>query len=74
MDAGRFIARTTLADSTRALTNKLKGLDMLLMEYDGIAHERKGNGSGGGKHKFYYADAPRFEELEQSGINPFSEG
>lgn len=74
MDAGRFIARTTLADSTRALTNKLKGLDKLLMEYDNIAHERKGNGSGGGKHKFYYIDAPQFEELEQSEIDPFSEG
>lgn len=72
LDAGRFIARASLADSARALTNKLKGLDSLLLEYDGIAHERKGNGSGGGKHKFYYVDAPQFEELEQSGIDPFS--
>lgn len=74
MDAGRFIARTSLADSTRALTSKLKGLDKLLLEYDGIAHERKGNGSGGGKHRFYYVDAPQFEEMEQSEITPFSEG
>lgn len=74
LDAGRFIARTSLADSARALTNKLKGLDNLLLEYDGIAHERKGNGSGGGKHRFYYVDAPQFEELEQSEIDPFSEG
>lgn len=72
LDAGRFIARTSLADSARALTNKLKGLDNLLLEYDGIAHERKGNGSGGGKHRFYYVDAPQFEELEQSEIDPFS--
>lgn len=72
LDAGRFIARTTLADSARALTNKLKGLDNLLLEYDGIAHERKGNGSGGGRHRFYYVDAPQFEELEQSEIDPFS--
>lgn len=74
LDAGRFIARTSLADSARALTNKLKGLDNLLLEYDGIAHERKGNGSGGGKHRFYYVDAPQFEELEQSEIDPFSGG
>lgn len=73
LDAGRFIARTSLADSARAVTNKLKGLDNLLLEYDGIAHERKGNGSGGGKHRFYYVDAPQFEELEQSEIDPFSE-
>ena len=74
LDAGRFIARVPLADSTRALTNKLKGLDRLLLENDNIAHERKTNGSGGGKHKFYYADAPQFEELEQSEIDPFSGG
>ena len=72
LEAGRFIARTSLADSARALTNKLKGLDNLLLEYDGIAHERKGNGSGGGRHRFYYVDAPQFEELEQSEIDPFS--
>lgn len=74
LDAGRFIARVPLADSTRALTNKLKGLDRLLLENDNIAHERKANGNGGGKHRFYYVDAPRFEELEQSEIDPFSGG
>lgn len=74
LDAGRFIVREPLADSTRALTNKLKALDKLLLSCDGISHERKGNGSGGGKHKFYYVDAPQFEELEQSEISPFSEG
>lgn len=74
MDAGRFIARTSLADSTRALSNKLKGLDRLLMEYDGIVYERKGNGSGGGKHNFYYVDAQQFEELPQTEIDPFLGG
>lgn len=74
IDAGRFIAHTTLADSSRALSNKLKELDNLFLEYDGIVHERRGNGSGGGKHKFYFADAPQFEELEPAGPNPFSEG
>lgn len=72
LDAGRFIARMPLADSTQALTNKLKGLDRLLLENDGIVHERKKNGSGGGKHKFYYANAPQFEELDQSEMRPFS--
>lgn len=74
MDAGLFLIREPLADSTRALTNKLKGLDKMLLEYDGIAYERKANGSGGGKHKFYAVDVPRFEELEQSEISPFSQG
>lgn len=74
IDAGRFIARTSLAESTRALTNKLKGLDKLLLEYDGISHDRKTNGSGGGKHRFFYVNGSQFEGLEQSGIDPFSEG
>lgn len=74
LDAGRFITRAPLADSTQGLTNKLKGLDGLLFENDNIVHERKKNGSGGGKHKFYYADTPQFEELEQSKIDPFSGG
>lgn len=74
LEAGRYIARTALADSARALTSKLKELDKLLLEYDGIAHERKTNGSGGGKHRFFYVNAPQFEELGQSEITPFSEG
>lgn len=74
LEAGRYIARTLLADSARSLSNKLKELDNLLMEYDGIAHERKSNGSGGGKHTFFYADAPQFEDLEQSEMEPFLGG
>lgn len=74
LTAGRFIARTALADSTQSLTNKLKGLDKPLLEYDGITHERKRNGSGGGKHIFRHVNAPQFEELPQTEINPFSEG
>ena len=73
LDAGRFIARTPLAGSPRALANKVKKLDELLLEYDGIVHERDSNGSGGGKHKFYYIGSLQFEELEQSEIDPFSE-
>jgi len=72
LDAGRLIARTNLADSTQALTSKVKKLDQLLFENDNIIHERKKNGSGGGKHKFYYANASELEELEQSEIFPFS--
>lgn len=72
LDAGRYIARAPLADSAQGLTKRLKGLDRLLLEHDNIVHERKKNGSGGGKHKFYYADAPQFGELEQSETDPFS--
>lgn len=73
MDAGRFITRKSLADSTQALTNKLKGLDTLLLEYDGIVHGRKPNGTGGKKHEFRYANAPQFEEVEQEEFDPFDE-
>lgn len=74
LDAGQYIAHTSLADSPRGLTSKLKSLDKLLFKYDGIAREPKPNGSGGGRHKFYYVNAPQFEEMEQSEISPFSEG
>lgn len=74
IDSGRFIAKTTLATSTKALSKKLQELSDLFFEYDGIIYEYKKNGTGGGKHRFSYADAPQFEELEKSEINPFSEG
>lgn len=73
MDAGRFIAHTSLANSTRALSNKLKDIANLLFDNDGIVYERKSNGSGGGKHTFSYMGT-QFEELEQTEIDPFSEG
>lgn len=72
IDSGRFIARSHLADSPRALTAKLKNMANLLLDYDNIVYEYKKNGSGGGKHHFYYAGS-QFEELEQSEIDPFSE-
>ena len=75
MEAGRFITHKSLADSTQTLTRKLKGLDSLLLEHDGIIHERKKNGTGGGKHKFYFANTPQFEEVEQEQeeFDPFDE-
>ena len=74
MDAGRFIVRRPLADSTQGLSKKLQNLDRLLFENDGIVHERKRNGSGGGKHKFYSNTVPQFEELEQTEFDPFLGG
>lgn len=71
IDSGRFIAKTTLAPSAKALSKKLQELGGLFFEYDGIIYEYKKNGTGGGKHRFSYADAPQFEELEQSELSPF---
>ena len=73
LEAGRFIARTSLALNARDLSSKLKGLGKPLFDYDGIVYERKSNGSGGGKHTFSYMGT-QFEELEQTEIDPFSEG
>ena len=63
LDAGRFIAHTSLANSPKALSSKLKDMGNSLLDYDGIVYERKSNGSGGGKHRFYPSTAPQFEEL-----------
>lgn len=71
LDAGTFIARTPLAPSARDLSAKLKQMGTLFFQYDNIVYERKGNGTGGGKHTFHYP--PQFEELPQSEIIPFPE-
>ncbi len=72
LDAGTFIARTPLAPSARDLSSKLKQMGNLFFQYDNIVYERKGNGTGGGKHSFHCP--PQFEELPQSEIVPFPLG
>ena len=82
LDAGKYIARTYLAENTRALTNKVKALDKPLFDYDGIVHTRAKNGSknggGGGRHKFYYSTVGSVDgneaiiEGEQSEFDRFS--
>jgi len=69
LDAGVFIAHTPLAPSARELSSKLKQMGNLFFQYDNIVYERKGNGTGGGKHTFHYSR--QFEELPQSEIVPF---
>ena len=69
LEAGRIITHTELARTERGLTSVFKKFDSLLMEYDGIAHERDGNGTGGGKHSFFYVGSepeaePQREALE----------
>lgn len=71
LEAGRFIARTSLANSPKALSNKLRDMANLLLDNDGIVYERKSNGSGGGKHRFYSNTTPQFEELEQAQFDSF---
>lgn len=60
LEAGRFIARTSLASTSRELSSRLKELDRLFLECDGIVHDRVRHGTGGGKHRFY------FSKLDQS--------
>lgn len=71
LDAGTYIARTRLAASARDLTSQLKQMDKLLFEYDNIIHERKSNGTGGGKHLFYYGNLAPLEEMEPDENNLF---
>ena len=68
LEAGRFIARTSLALNARDLSSKLKGLGKPLFDYDGIVYERKSNGSGGGRHAFSYGCVSH-EELVQTQLD-----
>ena len=53
LEAGRLLTRRFIADSPRALTQKLNELNKQLMEVDGIIYKRTKNGSGGGAYHFY---------------------
>lgn len=71
LDAGMFIAHTRLAPSPRELSGKLKDLSQPLLEYDSIVYTHARNGTGGGKHKFFRAEAPAFEEMPELDFDPF---
>ncbi|MCC8090766.1 MAG: helicase RepA family protein [Oscillospiraceae bacterium] len=47
LDAGQIFFKTDIADSPRALSSKLTGLESSLQKFDGIRFERKSHGSGG---------------------------
>lgn len=73
LEAGTYLVRQSIAPTARALTSKLQGLDKPLLDIDGIIHTRISHGTGGGKHRFYYADQPQLEELDQEEIPPFDD-
>ncbi len=62
LEAGTYIVRSRIASSARDLSGKLKDLEELLLELDGIVHVRDSNGSGGGKHRFFYQAALQDDE------------
>lgn len=62
LDAGKVLITAYLANSPRDLTSKLAPLDKPLFDYDKIIHTKGKNGSGGGKHWFYYAPTNKYEQ------------
>ena len=68
LEAGKYIARSYLADSAQALGYKLRALDKPLYEYDKILYTKSKHGSGGQKHNFYYETIPEsaFTEMEDA--------
>lgn len=52
MAAGERLTGEWLAETPQSMTRKVQKLAPLLFRYDGIAWERKSNGTGGGKHRF----------------------
>ena len=62
LDAGKVLITNYIAATPRELTNKLVALDKSFFDYDGIIHTKGKNGSGGGKHRFYYASTDKYEQ------------
>lgn len=55
---GEEVTGVELADSGQALTSKLKELADTMREYEAIGYTRVKNGSGGGRHKFFFSELP----------------
>lgn len=55
LEAGKAICNISLADSPQGLSLKVKALDKQIYDYDNIIHVRVKNGTGGGKHRWYYS-------------------
>lgn len=70
LTSGRFITGKQIAFTARELSERLKELDSALLSFDGIVHERKSNGTAGGKHIFFYADSVQYDDLGQQEV-PF---
>jgi len=63
--AGRQIFGIQIAPTAQKLGRELNKLDGRLLEYDGIIYDKASNGSGGGKHYFYYHGQHWTDELDQ---------
>lgn len=57
MDAGKVLTHRFIAESPRALSNRLKMLERDLTAYDNIEHEYVKRGSSGGVHHFHVTTA-----------------
>ena len=74
MTAGKYITRTFLAPSTKALAKAINEMERPMLAYDGILHTTTGNGNAGKKHHFSYQnDEAEFIELndEEQAEMPF---
>lgn len=67
LNEGKRICKMQIAPTAQKLGRDLTKLDAQLLEYDGIIHDKTSNGSGGGKHYFFYQnwtdEADQQEEL-----------
>ena len=67
LSEGKRICKQPIATSSQKLGYALRDLDIPLMEYDGIVHQKSSNGNAGNKHLFFFQnwteDAEAQEEM-----------
>lgn len=65
---GKKICKRPLAVSAQALGYALRNLDEQLLSFDGIVHQKTGNGNAGNKHYFFFNSWT--DEAEQQEMEP----
>lgn len=72
LSAGKYLTQKDIAYNSRSLSDCIKKLEPLLLQNDGIIHERIKHGNAGYKHIFKKSETGEFQEMPNEPV-PFEE-